>query len=273
MAAVAPTSSGLHSVDPTVSLADRLRFLDDESRKPAMRWARQRSFELLALGPGVRVLDVGCGAGDEGRAMARLVAPGGEVVAIDVDAQMIAEARRRSDAAKLPIEFRVADVYSLDFSDERFDAARAERAFLHLAEPQRALAQMVRVVKRGGRIAIVERDIETRTIDASDRGVTRRILNFWCDRFLGGWVGRQLPRLLRDAGLGDITIEPVTVVDTDLAAFDRQYDLSRIAERAVAAGVITRDEAARWLDELQRRAAAGSFFASMTNFVVGGRKE
>jgi hypothetical protein len=131
---------------------------------------------------------------------------------------------------------------------------------------------MVRVVRRGGKVAVVERDIETRTLDVPNRAVTRKIVNFWCDRFLGGWIGRQLPRLFKDAGLDDVTVEPVTVVDTDFAAFDAQYDLTRITERAASAGAITADEGVRWLDELHRLAAAGSFFTSMTNFVVSGRK-
>lgn len=265
-------SSGLHSVDQTVDFAKRLQFLDEESAKPAMRWARQRSIELLALRPGASVLDVGCGAGDDARAMAQLVAPAGRVVAIDVEPRMVAEAQRRSAGIDLPVEFLVGDVYDLRLEDETFDASRAERVFLHLAEPERALATMVRVVRGGGRVAVVERDIETRTIDAPNRAVTRKIVNFWCDRFLGGWIGRQLPRLFRQAGLRDVTVDPVTVVDTDFEAFNSQYDLGRIAQRAAAAGVVSSEEAQRWFDELRAHAAAGSFFTSMTNFVVSGRK-
>ena len=131
---------------------------------------------------------------------------------------------------------------------------------------------MVRVVRAGGRLVVLDRDIETRTIDGPDRALTRRIVNFWCDSFLGGWIGRQLPRLFREAGLSDITIEPFTVIDTDYAAFDAQYDLTRVVRRAEAAGAIGADEGARWLARLQECGQAGSFFTSMTNFVASGRK-
>jgi ubiquinone/menaquinone biosynthesis C-methylase UbiE len=93
---------------------------------------------------------------------------------------------------------------------------------------------MARVVKPGGRVVVLDRDIETRTIDVPDRALTRRILNFWCDSFLGGWIGRQLPRLFREAGLSDVTVEPVTVIDRDFAAFDAQYNPARIVERVVS---------------------------------------
>jgi len=202
----------------------------------------------------------------------------GRVIAIDVDPLMVAEAARRSDGDGLPVDFRLGDVYTLADPDAAFDGSRAERVFLHLAEPERALAQMVRVVKPGGRVVVLERDIETRTIDvpgaagSAHRAVTRRIVNFWCDRFLGGWIGRQLPRLFTHAGLRDVSIEPVTVVDTDFDSFDEQYDLTRIVQRAETAGVVTREESTWWLAQLDEVVQAGSFFTSVTNFIVSGRK-
>src|SRR5947207_2574134 len=106
-------SSGLHSVDPTVGLSERLKFLDDESAKPAMRWARERGFERLELRAGARILDVGCGTGDAARAIAQLVAPGGRVVGVDVEPTMIAEAVRRTAESGVPVGFTVGDVYAL----------------------------------------------------------------------------------------------------------------------------------------------------------------
>jgi SAM-dependent methyltransferase len=264
--------SGLHSVDDSVDPSSRLRFLDTEGAKPAMRDAKHRSFEALEISAGARILEVGCGPGDDARALARLVGPQGHIEAIDIEPMMVAEAAARAADERLPVVFRVADVYELDYADATFDGSRAERTFLHLAEPERALAQMARVVKPGGRVVVLDRDIETRTIDVPDRALTRRILNFWCDSFLGGWIGRQLPRLFREAGLSDVTVEPVTVIDRDFAAFDAQYNPARIVERAVAAGVIDAEEGTRWLSGLRRTAHAGSYFSSMTNFVVSGRK-
>ena len=258
--------------DQSVERSSRLRFLDAEGAKSGMRHAKQRSFDLLEIREGARVLDVGCGPGDDSRALARLVGDGGHVEAVDVDPMMVAEAENRSAGQRLPVTFRVADVYELDYPDGTFDGSRAERTFLHLAHPERALAQMVRVVRTGGKVVVLDRDIETRTIDVPNRAVTRRIVNFWCDSFLGGWIGRQLPRLFREAGLSDVVIEPVTVVDTDYAAFDAQYNLKRVVQRAQAAGAISPDEGTEWLARLDEVVQAGSFFTSMTNFVVSGRK-
>ena len=157
-------------------------------------------------------------------------------------------------------------------ADASFDGCRAERMFLHLEDPARALAEMARVVKPGGRVTVIDRDIETRTIDAPDKALTRAIVNFWCDAFLGGWVGRALPRLFRETGLQDVSAEPFTVIDTDPLAFNAQYNLPRIVAQAEASGAIGPGEGARWLAGLDATIAKGSFFSSMTCFVVVGRK-
>jgi SAM-dependent methyltransferase len=265
-------SSGLHSVNPSNAAAARLYFLDAENVKPAMRAAKARSFDLLNLGVGSYVLDVGCGPGDDARTLSARVGPSGRVVGLDIDPMMLAEAARRAAASPHAVELKEGDVYALPEPDASFDACRAERTFLHLAEPARAIAEMIRVLKPGGRIAVLDRDIETRTIDAPDRATTRAILHFWCDSFFGGWVGRALPRLFRDAGLVDVAVESTTVIDTDYATFTAQYDLPRIAAQAHAAGVISAEAMTRWRSDLVEMAERGSFFSSMTCFIVSGRK-
>ena len=130
-----PLSSGLHSVDRSVDPSSRLRFLDVEGAKPAMRLAKQCSFERLDIHQGARILDVGCGAGDDARVLAGLVGAGGHIVGVEVEPLMVAEAERRSAGLGLPVEFRLVSVYDLDDADGAFDGCRAERTFLHLAEP------------------------------------------------------------------------------------------------------------------------------------------
>lgn len=267
-----PESSGLHSVDQANDLAVRLGFLDAERAKPEMRAAAARLLHVLAPRPGDRVLDVGCGAGDATRAVAERVAPGGIAIGVDIDPLMVGEAKRRSAGAALPVQFRVGDIYTLDFPGASFDACRGERVFLHLREPARALGNLVRMLAPGGRLVLLERDIETRTIDADDRSVTRRLMNFWTDSFFNGWIGRALPRLFREAGLTDVGVEPFTRIDDDYAAFNAQYNPPRIVARAVEAGVVAADEGARWLAALDARARDGHFFATMTSFLVAGRR-
>src|SRR5262245_20254410 len=95
---------------------------------------KRRTYELMQLGPGQAVLDVGCGPGTDTLALAALVGEQGRVVGVDYDAAMIEEADRRAAAEGIGprVEHRQVDSSSLPFDDGTFDACRSERVFEHL---------------------------------------------------------------------------------------------------------------------------------------------
>ncbi len=113
----------------------------------AYKW---RTFELLDIHPGDRVLDIGCGTGDDALEMAELVGADGKVVGIDHSQTMVEEARDRSRASSLPIEFLHGDAHHLPLPDGGFDRCRADKTFQHLSEPERALCEVIRVTEPGG---------------------------------------------------------------------------------------------------------------------------
>jgi ubiquinone/menaquinone biosynthesis C-methylase UbiE len=101
-----------------------------------------------ALRPAHRILEVGCGPGDDAR---RLAAAGHEVVALDV------EAHRAWDAPAPPsLTFVEGSAERLRFEDGSFDAVLERDALHHVGEPGRALREMRRVLTEGGRAVIVE---------------------------------------------------------------------------------------------------------------------
>jgi ubiquinone/menaquinone biosynthesis C-methylase UbiE len=104
------------------------------------------TLDAAGVGPGSRVLDVACGPGQlAGGAAER----GAKAVGIDFAAPMIAEARRRFP----DVEFREGDAENLAFKDGSFDAVTCGFGLLHLADPDRAIAEAHRVLRRGGRYA------------------------------------------------------------------------------------------------------------------------
>jgi SAM-dependent methyltransferase len=104
---------------------------------------------------GLAVLDVGCGAGFPALALASGVRPGGRVVATDVSPEMVAVVARRAKALALdPVVARVADAADLPFEDEAFDAVTCSTALMLCREPTRVAAEMRRVLKPGGRLAV-----------------------------------------------------------------------------------------------------------------------
>ena len=108
------------------------------------------------------MLDVGCGFGLETLRLAALARPG-RVVGIDKSADFIAEAKARAAAASLAIDFDVGDADALPYPDASFDCVRAERLLIYLTDPAKAVAEMKRVAKPGGRIALIEPDFGTTT--------------------------------------------------------------------------------------------------------------
>ena len=117
---------------------------------------KRRMVELLAPQAGDRLLDAGCGSGADVLALAPFVGPHGRVVGVDRAEVMVAQARERAAGTDLPVEFLIGDILRLDFPDASFDGCRADRVLHHLDDPPRALAELVRVARPGGLIAIFE---------------------------------------------------------------------------------------------------------------------
>jgi ubiquinone/menaquinone biosynthesis C-methylase UbiE len=262
---------GFTNIDQTADPDYFIRFLDEASAQDSVHAYKRATYALLGVCEGQHVLDVGCGTGEDAQTLARLVGPGGRVVAVDSSQVMIAAANKRAENRGLPLQFLPADAHHLDFADNTFDACRCDRSFMHLENPGQALREMVRVARPGGRVLVYEVDFETVTVDTRDRKLGRKMVNFWCDGFRNGWLGRHVPALFREVGLRDINVVPATLRLT--CSLASQMIGPSVVERAQAAGVVTGDEATAWLQELQEAEDAGRFFSTLTGFIVVGRKD
>jgi len=233
---------------------------------------KARSYQALELKRGAVVLDVGCGIGQDARELMRLVGARGRVVGVDYSVEMIAEARRGAkDGSSLP-KFAVSEAHHLGFSSNTFDASRADRVLQHLADPQAAFEEMVRVTKPGGTVQIVDRDWGMVAVDADDQAITRKILDHICTKIRNGWIGRRVPVLFQDSGLQEVRVEALPITVRDFRVADTLLDLTLIAGHAADEGIVSRDEERRWLLELQERSEAGRFFAAWVMFIVTGKK-
>jgi ubiquinone/menaquinone biosynthesis C-methylase UbiE len=260
------------NVDGTADPHSHVNYLDAMSALEQTRAIKRRSFAMLEARLDAHILDVGCGTGDDVRTLAQTVGSKGRVVGVDSSETLIAEARKRAEGTNLPVEFCVGSIYQLDFADSIFDACRAERVFMHLDDPRRALAEMMRVVKQQGIVTVFDPDWETLIVDASNREVTRKILNYGCDHGANGWIGRQLVGLFRELGLKDIAVNPETFVTMDFALANQAFAFQRDVEGATQAGMISADEAASWLADQEQRAQEERFFTAVMSFGVSGKK-
>lgn len=112
----------------------------------------QRICEIAQLEDGDRVLDVGTGSGLAAREAARVVAPSGYVLGVDLSKGMIGTAGKSQKSA--PLEFRIMDAESLELPDASFDAVICLCAVLHFPNISTAIAEMYRVLKPGGRLVV-----------------------------------------------------------------------------------------------------------------------
>lgn len=106
--------------------------------------------EAAGVAPGQAVLDVACGTGALTLAAARIVGPDGRVTGLDANPEMLAVARRKSDA----VDWREGRAEELPFEEGSFDAVVSQFAFMFFDDGPRALSEMMRVLKPGGRLAV-----------------------------------------------------------------------------------------------------------------------
>jgi SAM-dependent methyltransferase len=267
-------ASGFSAVDDATDPAFLIGYLDRLAAELAH--VKGRLLARLDLAAGQVVLDVGCGTGDDVRAMAGLVGASGRAIGLDASRTMVDEARRRSAGGELPVELRVGDAHHLPFPTATVHACRAERVLQHLPDPAGAVAEMARVTRPGDRVVVLEPDWETMVIDHPDHALTRRILDARSASLASPRVGRQLPRLLSCAGLTGITAMPLTVISVGApGAAGGMLELLRLpqtVEQAVADRLITAAQADRWLTGVAGLARSGSLFAAMTCFLVAGTR-
>ena len=111
----------------------------------------EQFFRQLAIAPGTRLLDVGCGAGQLALIAARA---GAQVNGCDIAANWIEKARARAAAEGLEVTFEEADAESLPYEDGQFDAVTSLIGAMFAPRPDRVAAELTRVCRPGGMIAM-----------------------------------------------------------------------------------------------------------------------
>jgi ubiquinone/menaquinone biosynthesis C-methylase UbiE len=149
------------------------------ARQQTLGAATEMMLEMAGVQPGSRVLDVAAGTGDSTLITARRVGPMGYVLAADISASMLnvaAEAARKEGLAN--VETRVVDAENLALHADSFDAVICRIALMLFPNPAKALTEMRRVVKPGGKVAaIVFSALEKNPYHGIVHGIVRRLGN------------------------------------------------------------------------------------------------
>lgn len=117
---------------------------------------RRAAVAASGAAPGQKALDCATGTGDLALALKRAVGASGEVVGTDFCAEMLAAAPEKAKRAGLEVRFEVADVLALPYADATFDVSTIAFGIRNVDDPVRALQELARVVKPGGRVVVLE---------------------------------------------------------------------------------------------------------------------
>jgi demethylmenaquinone methyltransferase/2-methoxy-6-polyprenyl-1,4-benzoquinol methylase len=195
------------------------------------RW-RARAADLARVGPGSRVLDVATGTGDLAIELARRVSPNGEVVGSDFAEGMLDRARGKAAAAQeshVRPRFEWADAMELPYPDDSFDAATVGFGARNFDDLARGLAEMVRVVRPGGRVVVLE-------ITTPTRAPLSLFYRLWFDRIvpaIGRLAGALAPGSRRRRAGGEGTIaQAYSYLPSSVRRFPGPTALAAELERA-----------------------------------------
>ena len=216
--------------------SDAIRWLLDDQLHPGGDRLTRRLAELAGVERGRRVLDVACGSGATALLLAREL--GCDVVGVDLGSRAIEQAAAAARAAGLHARahFVRGDAEALPFPDAGFDVALSECSLCTFPDKPRAIAEMARVVRLGGTIAIADVTADLDGLPAPLRSAAARVACIADARSTDEYAS-----LLRDAGCELLAVESH---DADLRAMaDRAEARLRVARMLTPPGE-QRDRAA-----------------------------
>lgn len=177
----------------------------------------EKEIELLSLKPGMRVLDAGCGTGVVTRRIAVKVSPG-EVHGVDMDPLFIQKAKKlAAEKEASNIKFSLGNADDLGFEDGFFDLSYSRLVLMHVQDPVKTVAELKRVTKSGGTVAISDQDDGGIIVYPELPKMMQMFSKYKSladrrgeDRF----IGRKLFSIMKQAGLSPITIFPFPIYAT-----------------------------------------------------------
>jgi ubiquinone/menaquinone biosynthesis C-methylase UbiE len=169
--------------------------------------AQSALLEMADLAPGERVLDVACGTGLVTLKAASLVAPGGKVVGTDISEEMVVAARSIARTRRVTnVTFERMDAEELAFDDCCFDAALCALGLMYVPDPEKAVGELHRVLKPGGRAACAVWGQRSKCGWAEIFSIVdSRVHSEVCPMFFRLGTGEALLRAFQSAGFGAIT--------------------------------------------------------------------
>jgi SAM-dependent methyltransferase len=240
---------------------------------PDIAATRVAAFHALDPRPGERIVDLGCGPGFMTRELALAVGDQGRVHGLDLSEPMLALARAR--CAGLPaVELAAGDMAALDgLADGSVDAAVALQSLEYVPEVGRAVREIARVLRPGGRAVVIDTDFDSIVWHGRDQGRVDRILAAYDAHVAHRGLPRVLGRLAMEAGLAVIRCEVVPILNVSFHPNTYAYGIAGfIRDFVVGSRRASTEEADAWLGECVALDRASEFFMSLNRYLFVLRK-
>lgn len=243
--------------------------LDRLYAAPQVVAQRRRLREILSPRPGETGLDIGCGAGHLTCELARDV-PGGHIFGIDESADAVAASKARAESEGLAkaVTLRVSDASSLPFEDQGFDFAVAVQVYCYVKQIEVALGEARRVLRDGGRLAILDSDWDACLYRSADDELTRRLLAARSKhQFAHAHLPRHLPALLRSAGFRLVSSHVIVMMETEFHPDSFGVGLLGPIRDAGRKDGVSSEILQSWESDLRARTHEGQWFFCLNRFV------
>lgn len=239
----------------------------------------RKGLEAADIGQAARAADIGCGTGTVSRWMASQMGPPGRVDGIDIAPEQIDVARSTAAASGSgSVHYQLGSAYSPGLPHSSYDVVFCRLVLCHLKEPERAVAEMARLLRPGGRLVLVDmdlRDIFTMPhCESYERYIDEVVIPYQTKIGVDYSVGLRLPQLVVAAGLrteGMFIDQPVFREGPEKHLWEKTWSFA--LQRAVPEGVIGQDRGMELLADMQRHTANSEVWVAVAKiFALIGRK-
>jgi arsenite methyltransferase len=224
--------------------------------------------QSLSLVPGHAVIDIGCGGGHMVREFALAIGNKGRVIGLDVSKEQVDSASNHCHGLEVA-ECHVGDVTNMTFGDACFNQAASIRTLEYVDDVSAALAEIHRVLKPGGLVAMVSVLWDHFRFHGANTQLNDKILDAFRAHCPHQMLPMTLPKMLANSGFSGAAQKPVTIFETSLNENSYGYWVSKLVAAFVVGECINKADAELWLNQLQQAADDGSFgFISMPVLTV-----
>ncbi len=243
---------------------DMVRQQERVAATPDMVAQRRATLDLLNLKEGERVLDVGSGNGIFALEMIEVVGETGHVCGVDSAEPMVRMAAGLCPSGR----FLHGDATHLPVEDSTFDVATTSQVLCFVADVDKALSEMFRALKPGGRLVILDTDWDSLVWNCGNHALMDRTFRLMTDMYADANVPRTLSRRLLAAGFQIVDRRAFSVLNWELDADSYSRQIAGFIKPLMeASGDFTEEDWEAWDADQKATAKAGEYMFSLNRYI------